>query len=182
MPGAVAGQLIKQVLDRLAAALLLLLVAPLMLAIAVAIKCDDGGAVLAGQTRVGRNGRPFVLLGFRSTVVDDPGRDPWVTRVGALLRRHDLDGLPQLLNVLGGRMSLVGPRPLAAREVGLFGPDARRRLLVRPGLTGVWQIRGRAELSRAEAARLDLRYVDNWSLGLDARILRATIGTVLDGR
>jgi exopolysaccharide biosynthesis polyprenyl glycosylphosphotransferase len=193
--------LTKHLVDRFGAALMLLLFAPLMLLIAVAIKCDDGGPVLFRQTRVGRHGRSFVMLKFRSMVVDAESRqrelveanegagplfklrrDPRITRVGTILRRYSLDELPQLFNVLGGRMSLVGPRPPLPREVAQFGQDAQRRLLVRPGLTGLWQISGRSDLSWEEAVRLDLRYVENWCLALDAQILCKTVGAVLNSR
>jgi lipopolysaccharide/colanic/teichoic acid biosynthesis glycosyltransferase len=175
------GRWAKLLVDRLGAALLVLLLAPLMLGIALAIRCDDRGPVLTRRTMVGRQGRPFVLLGFRTTGVE-AGR----TRVGAVLRRCSLDGLPQLFNVLVGQMSLVGPRPLAPGEVARFGPDARRRLLVRPGLTGVWQLNGHGgpsrHLSWAEAARLDLRYVEDWRPGLDVRILSRSVTAALNGR
>jgi lipopolysaccharide/colanic/teichoic acid biosynthesis glycosyltransferase len=105
-----------------------------------------------------------------------------VTRVGAILRRYSLDELPQVFNVLTGSMSLVGPRPPLPSEVQTYGVDAQRRLLVRPGMTGLWQVSGRSDLSWEESVRLDLRYVENWSLALDATILWKTIGAVLGGR
>jgi len=108
--------------------------------------------------------------------------DPRVTRVGAVLRRYSIDELPQLLNVLGGSMSLVGPRPPLPVEVATYGRAAQRRLLVRPGLTGLWQISGRSDLSWEESVRLDLRYVENWNLALDALILCKTIGAVIKPR
>ena len=108
--------------------------------------------------------------------------DPRVTRVGRFLRKYSLDELPQLFNVLGGSMSLVGPRPPLAREVATYADDARRRLLVRPGMTGLWQVSGRSALSWEESVRLDLRYVENWSLALDLMILWKTFGAVLRGR
>src|SRR3954462_6470332 len=105
--------------------------------------------------------------------------DPRVTRVGRVLRRYSLDELPQLLNVLRGEMSLVGPRPHVDREVEQYGPDMHRRLLVRPGITGLWQVSGRSDLSWDEAVELDVRYVENWSLGLDLAILIRTVRAVL---
>jgi exopolysaccharide biosynthesis polyprenyl glycosylphosphotransferase len=190
----------KHIMDRLGSALLLVLAAPLLLAIAVAVKID-GGPVFFRQTRVGRHGREFSMLKFRSMVVDaeqrladlvtdDEGagplfkmkRDPRVTRVGALLRRFSLDELPQLVNVLGGAMSLVGPRPPLPREVATYGREASRRLMVKPGLTGLWQISGRSDLSWEQSVRLDLRYVENWNLALDALILWRTFGAVVSSR
>jgi lipopolysaccharide/colanic/teichoic acid biosynthesis glycosyltransferase len=109
-------------------------------------------------------------------------RDPRITRVGALLRRLSLDELPQLFNVVGGSMSLVGPRPPLPREVEQYATDARRRLLVRPGITGLWQVSGRSELSWEETVRLDLRYVENWTVGLDISILYRTLHAVVGGR
>jgi exopolysaccharide biosynthesis polyprenyl glycosylphosphotransferase len=190
----------KHVVDRLGSALLLILVAPLMLGLAIAIKLD-GGPVFFRQTRVGRHGREFTMLKFRSMVVDAEQRladllaanegagplfkmkqDPRITRAGAFLRRYSLDELPQLVNVLTGAMSLVGPRPPLPTEVATYGRDAQRRLLVKPGLTGLWQISGRSDLSWDESVRLDLRYVENWNLALDALILWRTLGAVMASR
>lgn len=189
--------LLKQTIDRVGAAVLLLLTAPLLLAVAVAVRLD-GGPALYLQERVGVNGRSFRIFKFRSMVVDADREvttmagsndgagplfkmreDPRITGVGRLLRKYSLDELPQLLNVLGGSMSLVGPRPPLPSEVAEYGPDARRRLLVRPGMTGLWQVSGRSDLSWAESVRLDLRYVENWSLALDASIAWKTVGAVL---
>ena len=190
----------KHVVDRLGAALLLLVIAPLLLILAIGVKLD-GGPVFFRQTRVGRHGRQFTMLKFRSMVVDAEARlaelvsdnegagplfkmkrDPRITRFGAFLRRYSLDELPQLFNVLGGKMSLVGPRPPLPREVASYARDAQRRLLVKPGLTGLWQISGRSNLKWEESVRLDLRYVENWNLALDALILWKTIGAVLNSR
>jgi exopolysaccharide biosynthesis polyprenyl glycosylphosphotransferase len=191
----------KAVLDRLSALLALLVLAPLLLAVAVAIKLEDGGPVLFRQQRVGKAGERFWMLKFRSMVVDaerwraeldaaNEGagplfkmrRDPRVTRVGTFIRRYSLDELPQLINVLAGDMSLVGPRPPLPAEVERYGFDARRRLLVKPGLTGLWQVSGRSDLSWEETVQLDLRYVENWSLTMDAAIVWKTAGAVLGGR
>jgi exopolysaccharide biosynthesis polyprenyl glycosylphosphotransferase len=190
----------KQVVDRLGSAVLLLAIAPVLLVLALGVKLD-GGPVFFRQVRVGRHGRTFIMLKFRSMVVDAEARlaelvaanegagplfkmkrDPRITRFGAFLRRYSLDELPQLLNVLGGTMSLVGPRPPLPREVASYTRDAQRRLLVKPGLTGLWQISGRSDLTWEESVRLDLRYVENWSLALDALILCKTIGAVLNSR
>jgi lipopolysaccharide/colanic/teichoic acid biosynthesis glycosyltransferase len=156
--------------------------------------------VLFRQERVGVDGRRFTMLKFRSMVTDaeerrhalvdlDEGNgmlfkireDPRITPVGALLRRFSLDELPQLFNVLRGDMSLVGPRPPLPEEVAAYDDDAVRRLRVRPGMTGLWQVSGRSDLSWEESLRLDLRYVDNWSLALDLSILWRTWRAVLRG-
>ena len=191
---------VKAGIDRAAAALLLFVLAPVFLTIAVLIK-RDGGPVFYRQERVGLNGSTFWMVKFRSMVVNADQRvsalsstnegagplfkmkaDPRVTTVGATLRRLSLDELPQLFNVFGGSMSLVGPRPPLAREVATYADDARRKLLVRPGMTGLWQVSGRSDLSWEESVRLDLRYVENWSAALDASILWKTVGAVLRGR
>jgi len=191
---------VKHVVDRLGSALLLLLTSPLFLVLAIGVKLD-GGPVFFRQTRVGRHGREFSMLKFRSMIVDADRRtaelatlnegagplfkvrrDPRVTRFGGFLRRYSLDELPQLINVLTGRMSLVGPRPPLPREVAVYGREAQRRLLVKPGLTGLWQISGRSDLSWEQSIRLDLRYVENWSLALDALILGKTFGAVVNSR
>ena len=190
--------LLKDAIERGSALAGLAVLTPLLLMIALAIKRDDGGPVLFRQERVGRGGKTFMMLKFRSMGVDaehqlgalETGNegagplfklrhDPRVTRVGALMRRYSLDELPQLLNVVRGHMSLVGPRPPLPREVLLYATDAMRRLLVKPGLTGLWQISGRSDLSWEETIRLDLRYVENWSFALDAMILWKTIAAVL---
>lgn len=193
--------ILKAALDRLGSLLLLFLIAPLLLAVALAIRMDSAGPVLFRQQRVGKAGEPFWMLKFRSMVVDaeqrrtgldtvnEAGgplfkirRDPRVTKVGTFLRRYSLDELPQLINVLRGDMSMVGPRPPLPAEVEQYGFDARRRLLVKPGLTGLWQVSGRSDLSWEETVQLDLRYVENWSLAMDAVIVWKTAGAVLGGR
>src|SRR5689334_2460697 len=163
-----AGWLAKAVVDRICAVVLLLVMAPLLLGLAVAI----GRPVLHRETRIGRDGVPFTLMRFRSTVSDPEAR---VTAVGAWMRRYALDELPQLLNVLGGSMSLVGPRPPRPAEVA---GAARRAFPVKPGLTGLWQVGGDVELSWEENARLDLRYVQHWSLIQDAVILGRAVGAI----
>ncbi len=194
---------IKQVIDYIGAAILLVLAFPIMLLIGLAVKLTSKGPVLFEQTRAGVNGRPFRLLKFRSMRVGADkekaslaplnemtgpvfklARDPRVTTIGRILRRHGLDELPQLLNVIRGEMSLVGPRPLPVDEVKKFSDDAhRRRLSVRPGLTCLWQINGRNDISDFEQwVRLDLAYIDRWTLWLDLKILLATIPVVIFGR
>lgn len=189
--------LAKNLLDRVAAGLGLLLLAPLFVAIAIAIQISDRGPVFFRQPRVGHEGRTFRVWKFRTMYVDAEERratlveqnetdgmlfkikrDPRVFPVGQFLRASSLDELPQLINVLWGEMSLVGPRPLPADDGDFLG-DVRRRLLVRPGMTGLWQVSGRSDLSWDEAVRLDLYYVDNWSLAYDLSILWRTIGVVL---
>jgi exopolysaccharide biosynthesis polyprenyl glycosylphosphotransferase len=191
------GWLVKNLLDRVAAALGLLVLSPLLLAIAIGIRMTSPGPVFFRQPRVGHEGRTFRVWKFRTMDVDAEQRkqtleelnesdgllfkikrDPRVFPFGAKLRATSLDELPQLINVLKGEMSLVGPRPLPADDGDYLG-DVRRRLLVRPGITGLWQVSGRSELSWDEAVRLDLYYVDNWSLTYDLGILWRTIFVVL---
>jgi lipopolysaccharide/colanic/teichoic acid biosynthesis glycosyltransferase len=166
-------QVIKGLFDKVAAASALLLLAPVLLAIAAMIRLEDGGPVLSKQARVGKDGRPFRLYKFRTTVANQHGALQ-VTKTGDRLRYSSLDELPQLINVLLGQMSLVGPRPTLPEEAAKYGDYVRRRLAVRPGLTGLWQIQGRYDLSWDEALLLDLRYVENWSLALDLLILWKT--------
>ncbi|MFF4357200.1 sugar transferase [Streptomyces sp. NPDC001604] len=192
---------IKAVVDRVGAAVLLLLFAPLMLFVALLVLADSRGGAFYRQRRVGKDGREFTILKFRTMVVDahraraeladqNEGagllfkvrHDPRVTRVGGVLRRYSIDELPQLFNVLTGSMSLVGPRPPLPEECAAYDPDIRRRLLVKPGLTGLWQISGRSDLPWEEAVRLDLRYVEDWSLALDTVILWKTMRAVLHGQ
>lgn len=189
--------LVKNLLDRFAAAFGLLLLAPFFVAVAVAIKLTDRGPAFFRQLRVGHEGRTFKVWKFRTMYVDAEERkskllaenesdgmlfkikdDPRITPVGRFLRATSIDELPQLFNVLRGEMSLVGPRPLPADDGDYLG-DVRRRLLVRPGITGLWQVSGRSDLSWDEAVRLDLYYVDNWSLAYDLAILWRTIGVVI---
>ena len=189
--------LAKNLMDRVAAGLGLLLLVPLFAAIALAIRISDPGPVFFRQPRVGHEGRTFRVWKFRTMYVDAEERlaglvdrnetdgmlfkmkqDPRVFPVGRFLRATSLDELPQLINVLWGEMSLVGPRPLPADDGDFLG-DVRRRLLVRPGMTGLWQVSGRSDLSWDEAVRLDLYYVDNWSLAYDLSILWRTVGVVL---
>ncbi|MEU2606909.1 sugar transferase [Streptomyces albus] len=202
MPAFTGGRrVVKEVVDRLGAALLLLVFAPLMVLVALLVMADSRGGALYRQRRVGKDGREFTIFKFRTMVAGAHGaraalahrnegagllfklrRDPRVTRVGAVLRRYSIDELPQLFNVLTGSMSLVGPRPPLPEESAAYGPDIRRRLLVKPGLTGLWQISGRSDLPWEEAVRLDLRYVEDWSLALDTVILWKTLRAVLRGQ
>jgi exopolysaccharide biosynthesis polyprenyl glycosylphosphotransferase len=192
---------VKRVSDLVLTSVGLLIISPLMFAIAAVIKLQDGGPVIFRQARIGRAGKPFTMLKFRSMVVDADERklelmannegkgglfklnhDPRVTRFGRFLRKYSLDELPQLFNVLAGSMSLVGPRPHLASELAQMPSEASRRSLVTPGLTGLWQVSGRSDLEGEDAIRLDLRYVENWSLGLDLQILSKTISAVLTKR
>ncbi|MBL7254766.1 sugar transferase [Paractinoplanes lichenicola] len=192
------SRLVKEAFDRLGALGLLMIFGPLLLGVALAVRCTSRGPVLFRQVRVGRDGRLFRIFKFRSMYVDAEARlaelrhlnehdgvlfkirdDPRVTRVGRYLRRFSLDELPQLLNVLLGQMSLVGPRPPLPSEVAAYADDVRRRLAVKPGMTGLWQVSGRSDLPWEEAVRLDLRYVENWTLSLDLVILLRTMTAVV---
>jgi exopolysaccharide biosynthesis polyprenyl glycosylphosphotransferase len=193
-----ARRVAKGVMDRVAAALGLLVAGPLLLILMAAVRLDSPGPALFRQQRVGRGNRRFTMLKLRTMTVDAEERredlvglnesdgalfkirnDPRITRVGRVLRRFSLDELPQLVNVLRGEMSLVGPRPPLPSEVADYEHDVRRRLAVKPGLTGLWQVSGRSDLPWDEAVRLDLRYVDNWSPLLDLQILLKTGRAVL---
>jgi exopolysaccharide biosynthesis polyprenyl glycosylphosphotransferase len=195
-----ARQVIKSLFDKVLALSALAVTAPATIMIAVAIWRSDGGPPLFRQTRVGQNGRMFTVYKFRTMVPDAEKHkaqlaecnehdgllfkirhDPRVTPVGAWLRRWSVDELPQLLNVLMGDMSLVGPRPALPEEAAKYGDQVRRRLAVKPGMTGLWQINGRANLPWEESVRLDLRYVENWSLALDLQILWKTLAAVMHG-
>jgi exopolysaccharide biosynthesis polyprenyl glycosylphosphotransferase len=189
----------KSVLDRVLAAGLLLVLGPALLAVAVAVRATSRGPALFWQTRIGRNGREFRVVKFRTMYLQAEQRwaalagrnetdgllfkihdDPRVTPLGRLLRRSSVDELPQLLNVLRGDMALVGPRPLPVKDADFTG-DVRRRLLVRPGITGLWQVNGRSRLSWEDTIQLDLYYVENWSISLDLAILLRTVAAVIRG-
>jgi exopolysaccharide biosynthesis polyprenyl glycosylphosphotransferase len=191
----------KRVFDVVGSLALLVLFAPLFLIAAVWVKLHDRGPVLFAQERTGRDGSTFRCLKFRSMVVDAElllpelhaltghrdglfkmEDDPRITRPGRWLRRYSIDELPQLVNGLRGEMSLVGPRPPLPTEVARYARDTVRRLRVRPGMTGLWQVSGRADLAFDEAIRLDLYYVDNWSMLQDLTILARTLGAVLGSR
>ncbi len=201
------GRSVKRLVDIVLATIGLVLTLPLLMLIALAVRRDSPGTVLFKQARVGADGRLFTLFKFRSMVDgnDDSNHrlyvtryirgqaerngdmfklvdDPRVTRMGHWLRRTSLDELPQLWNVLRGEMSLVGPRPSLPSEVALYDDEARQRLRVKPGLTGLWQVSGRSSLSFEEMVALDVRYWQRWSLLLDLTILLKTPGTVVTGR
>jgi exopolysaccharide biosynthesis polyprenyl glycosylphosphotransferase len=195
-----ALQVVKGLFDRLAAAMALLLLSPLMIALALAIRMSDEGPAFFVQTRVGKDGKVFRIYKFRTMVVDAEARlaelrsrnehdgvlfkmrhDPRITAIGLFLRKYSIDELPQLFNVVRGDMSLVGPRPALPEETARYADHVRRRLVVKPGLTGMWQVNGRSDLSWEESVRLDLRYVENWSFALDLQILWKTITVILRG-
>jgi lipopolysaccharide/colanic/teichoic acid biosynthesis glycosyltransferase len=177
------GDALRRVLDVVGAGTGLVLAGPLLAAAAIAVKLEDGGPVLYRQQRIGQNGEEFDLLKLRTMVVGaeregagwavDQG-DPRITRVGRVLRRLSLDEVPQLWNVVHGEMSLVGPRPTLAYQVEQYSPRQRRRLEVKPGITGWAQVNGRARLRWADRIELDVWYVENRSVWLDLRILART--------
>lgn len=199
--GPSTARAVKHAVDRALAGAALLVLLPVLLGIALAIRWDSPGGALYTQRRTGHRGTPFTMYKFR-TMRTDADRlletleqhnecdgvlfkmreDPRITRIGRILRKYSLDELPQLINVLRGEMSLVGPRPALPAEVARYELDPRRRLAVLPGLTGLWQVSGRSDLSWEESVRLDLHYVDNWSWTLDLRILARTAGAVLGHR
>jgi exopolysaccharide biosynthesis polyprenyl glycosylphosphotransferase len=193
-------RLLKELFDRSLATAALVVFFPAIVALCVVIKLTSRGPVFFRHERVGRDGTPFRMLKFRTMHDGAHGQfesllglsdgnavqfkmqqDPRVTPIGRFLRRTSLDELPQLINVLGGSMSLVGPRPHITREVEQYGQAMRRRLLVKPGMTGLWQVSGRSDLSWADSVRLDTRYVENWSLALDVMILTKTVRAVVKG-
>jgi exopolysaccharide biosynthesis polyprenyl glycosylphosphotransferase len=192
--------LVKGTLDRVAAVVLLVLSAPVLVAIAAAVRIESTGPAIFRQTRVRGGGGTFTMYKFRTMTTDAEAQlmalqdmnmhgagqtlfklenDPRITRVGGLLRKTSLDELPQLVNVLKGQMSLIGPRPALPREVEKYDYVARRRLAVKPGMTGLWQVSGRSNLPWDEAVRLDLYYVENWSMFADTAILAKTLKAVL---
>lgn len=193
-------QVLKEVFDRLVAGIALVLLFPLFAALAVAIKLADSGPALFTQMRVGKDGGTFKMYKFRTMVVDAEQRlaelrasndfdgvlfkmrhDPRITAIGARLRKCSMDELPQLINVFRGEMSLVGPRPALPEEAARYADHVRRRLVVKPGITGMWQVNGRSDLSWDETVRLDLRYVENWSFTLDLQILWKTFKVMFRG-
>jgi exopolysaccharide biosynthesis polyprenyl glycosylphosphotransferase len=191
-------RVLKDTWERLAALVALILCAPLLGLLVLAIRRESAGPAIFRQVRVGRGGRAFTMLKLRTMATGAEARvhllghlnesdgilfkvrsDPRVTRLGALLRKYSLDELPQLWNIVRGDMSLVGPRPALPDEVARYESDAHRRMAVKPGLTGLWQVSGRSDLTWRQSVRLDLHYVDNWSLGLDLRIIARTARAVL---
>ena len=190
--------LLKRLLDLTGAVFGLLVLSPLLIGTAIIIKVTDPGPVFFSQVRSGRNGRKFRMHKFRSMVVDAEKlkaklmaqnemdgpvfkikHDPRITRIGRIIRKTSIDELPQLFNVLMGEMSLVGPRPPLPSEVAEYKPWQRRRLSVKPGITGPWQVSGRNEISFEQWMQMDLEYIDNWSLWLDIRIILLTVPVVL---
>lgn len=193
-----AGGMAKRAFDVVVASAMVVVLSPLMTVIAILVKFGDGGPVFFRQERMGRNGKTFKMTKFRSMVVDADAKlaelgdfndvddvlfkmrdDPRITRIGRPIRKWSLDELPQLFDVLRGDMSLVGPRPPLPREVELYPPEMHRRMLVRPGLTGLWQVSGRSDLPFDEAVRMDLYYVDNWSIVSDIIIMLKTARAVV---
>jgi exopolysaccharide biosynthesis polyprenyl glycosylphosphotransferase len=193
-------RMLKAVFDWITALSVLVLLAPFLLAVTVAIRIIDGGPVLFRQVRVGKHGRPFKVYKFRTMAADAEVQqaalaernqasgvlfkirdDPRITRTGGRLRRYSIDELPQLVNVLKGEMSLVGPRPALPAEAARYGYYVKRRLVVKPGMTGLWQVKGRSDLSWEESVRLDIRYVESWSFMLDLQILWKTWSAVFRG-
>ncbi|MFT4305508.1 MAG: sugar transferase [Microbacterium sp.] len=194
-----ANRFFKRAFDLAGSLILIVLLSPVMAAVAVAVKVDSHGPLLYTQERIGRRGKPFRMIKFRSMRADADDQlaglldvqgtatrplfkvidDPRVTRVGRFMRRHSLDELPQLFNVVRGELSLVGPRPQRAEEVALYDDAAHRRLLVKPGMSGLWQVSGRSKLDWEDALRLDLYYVENWSFTQDIIILLRTVRAVV---
>lgn len=192
----------KRSLDVALSAMALMFLSPLFLLIAALIKLEDRGPVFFSQTRVGRFGREFKMLKFRSMCPDAEQRlkallaknqhrqgvtfklkdDPRITRVGRWLRKFSLDELPQFINVLLGDMSLVGPRPPVPREVALYSQSDRRRLAVKPGITCLWQVSGRAEIDFSGQVQLDVQYIESQRISTDLRILAKTVPAVISGR
>ncbi|WP_225735926.1 sugar transferase [Gulosibacter chungangensis] len=190
---------VKRTADLISSILGVVAISPLLIFLAVIVKCSSRGPILFRQKRIGRNGREFEMLKFRSMVENaedllpslldqrDSGNevlfkmkdDPRITKVGRFMRRYSLDELPQLFNVIRGNMSLVGPRPPLAREVETYDSHVHRRFLMKPGITGAWQVSGRSSLSWDESVRLDLAYIENWSLSRDLIILLKTAKAVL---
>jgi exopolysaccharide biosynthesis polyprenyl glycosylphosphotransferase len=197
-PDRAVALVMKRALDVAVSALALLVLSPLLAILALWIRVRDGGPVLFRQTRIGEHGRPFKVVKFRTMIPDAESRltelkerneiqghafkvtdDPRVTRTGRVLRALSLDELPQLWNVLRGEMSLVGPRPPLAREVADYDVWHRRRLSMKPGITGLWQVAARREPEFDRWVRMDLEYIDRWSLWLDFKIIARTIPAVI---
>ncbi len=199
---ALGYETVKRFLDITLAIVGFALLWPLLVLVAIAIKLHDYGPVLFVQERVGRNGTKFKCVKFRTMMPNADQRkwlllhqshhgdsitfkipqDPRITRIGRLLRKTSIDELMQLWNVLAGDMSIVGPRPAVPSEVAMYANEDRRRLLVRPGLTCIWQVSGRGDLPFSDQVRLDLDYIQNRSLWLDVKLIGKTIPAVLSGR
>ncbi len=189
---------LKRIFDLCFSTVALILLAPVLAVVAVLIKAEDGGPVLFRQGRIGARGQPFVVHKFRTMSIDAEARiaamiaagggrallfkmqdDPRITSIGKVLRKYSLDELPQFWTVVRGSMSIVGPRPQVSREVAEYTDEAHRRLLIKPGITGLWQVSGRSSLSAEDSIRYDLRYVENWSLTGDLTIIMRTVRVVL---
>jgi len=192
---------VKRGMDIVGASVLLILVSPLLLLAGIAVMLTSSGGPIFACERIGRGGRPFTMYKIRSMVegadvlrsryegdnersgpIFKMRRDPRITRVGRVLRKLSIDELPQLVNVLRGEMSLVGPRPPLPAEYERYGKRERQRLLMTPGMTGIWQVSGRSEVDFDEWVDMDLEYITSWSLGLDLKLLVLTIPAVLSGR
>jgi exopolysaccharide biosynthesis polyprenyl glycosylphosphotransferase len=195
-----AGLLLKRVLDIVLSFLILIVISPLLLAVAIAVKLDSRGPIFYSSERIGKKGRVFSCTKFRTMVFDAEQRradvmhmnerqgvlfkisnDPRITRLGRFLRKYSLDELPQFYNVLRGDMSIVGPRPPLASEVREYKLSNLRRLDVTPGITGLWQVQARQDPSFDSYISLDVAYIENWSIWLDLKIIMRTIGVVLAG-
>ncbi|MEO6309411.1 MAG: sugar transferase [Leifsonia sp.] len=194
-----AKRVYKRTFDIVGSSLLILLGSPVLIAVAIAVKRSGPGGILYRQVRIGRRGKAFGMLKFRSMVQDADDQleslldaqgtsdtplfkvtnDPRITPVGKFIRKYSLDEVPQLFNVFFGEMSLVGPRPQRAAEVALYDDAAHRRLIMKPGMSGLWQVSGRSNLSWDDSIRLDLYYVENWSLTTDITILFRTVRAVV---
>lgn len=191
----------KRMLDVVMSILCLILLSPILALTMLAIKIDSRGALIFKQTRVGKDGSLFTFYKFRTMYEGADQQkeglldrneatgplfkiknDPRITRVGAILRKSSMDELPQLINVLNGDMSLVGPRPPVPIEVAMYSPSEMKRLLVTPGITGLWQVNGRSDVPFENMVRMDLEYMQNWSLLLDLKILLMTISAVISGK
>ncbi len=197
-----AANVIKRLLDIIGSLCALIISSPILLGVAIAIKLDDGGPVFFSQTRIGLHGKPFKMYKFRSMVTnaeelkkklaEETGQedrfifkmkdDPRITKVGHFIRKTSLDEFPQLYNVLKGDMSLVGPRPALPEEVARYGSLYSARLLVKPGITGPWQVSGRSDLSQEQSEYLDVSYIENWSIAGDLAILAKTVMVIFTGR
>jgi lipopolysaccharide/colanic/teichoic acid biosynthesis glycosyltransferase len=200
--GSTTAPWVKSAWERVAAAVLLSIAIPLLALVVLAIRLDSPGAAVFRQRRVGKDGREFTMLKLRTMcceaermkaeladanegaggVLFKMRADPRVTRVGRILRRFSVDEVPQLINVVRGDMALIGPRPALPEEVAQYDALAARRLEVKPGLTGLWQVSGRSDLSWEDSIRLDVEYVDSWSMMMDMSILCRTVGAVLGRR
>ncbi|MBF9030326.1 sugar transferase [Rhodobacterales bacterium HKCCE3408] len=199
------GGVPKRAADLLIASIGICLLAPLLVLVALAVRLTSPGPALFGHERIGLNGQPFLCWKFRTMRADantvlaayldsDPAlareweetrklrRDPRITRLGRILREYSVDELPQLLNVLRGDMSIVGPRPVVAAELARYGSAAEHYLAARPGITGLWQVSGRSDTSYGERVQLDLSYVSNWSFVGDVRIILRTVPAVIGSR